>query len=98
MSELDKADFGHSATDKELSTALNACGNCGRRIQAHQKYLEIYNTRHKGYEHYHESYLGCYESTRESGRRAILNRWKRYVDLEQYDLDGSVRVSTGWQL
>ena len=98
MSELEKTDFGHAASEKELSTALNSCGNCGRRIQAHQKYLEIYNTRHKGYEHYHESYLGCFESTRESGKRAILDRWQKGINLDTYDVDGQVRVSIGWQL
>jgi len=77
---------------------INACGNCGRRIQAHQKYLEIYNTRNKGYEHYHESYLGCYESTRESGRRIIIDRWQRGINFDTYELDGQVRISNGWKL
>ena len=98
MSELVKADFGHAASEQELAKAINACGNCGRRIQAHQKYLEIFNTRQKGFEHYHESYLGCYESTRESGRRVILDRYQRGINIDQYDVDGSVRVSLGWQL
>lgn len=43
-----------------------ACGCCGRRIQPHQAVTKIYNTRYKNYEHYHEDYHGCYESTREN--------------------------------
>jgi hypothetical protein len=98
MSDMDTSGIDDLPSRDDLTQDINSCGNCGRRIQAHQKFLEIYNTRRKGYEHYHESYLGCFESTRESGRRVILDRWKRKVDLEQYDLDGTVRVSTGWQL
>jgi hypothetical protein len=64
------------STKKEVVS----CGNCGRRIQDHQAKLEIYNTRHRNNEYYHESHLGCYESTRESGRRVILNRFKPWLN------------------
>jgi len=98
MSEKAKLRASQTASENELVTAINSCGNCGRRIQAHQQYLEIYNTRHKGFEHYHESYLGCYESTRESGKKVMLDRWQRGINLDHYDVDGSVSVSIGWQL
>lgn len=39
------------------------CGNCGRRIMPHQSKLDIHVKR--GMEHYHETWEGCYESTRE---------------------------------
>ena len=84
------------ASDTDLKRDLKACGNCGRRIQPTQKYVEIYNTRHKGYEHYHEDYRGCFESTRESGRRVILDRYRNKVNWDRYDLDGT--ISIGWTL
>lgn len=86
------------ASETDLKRDLKACGNCGRRIQAHQKVLEIYNTRHKGYEHYHADYRGCFESTRESGRRVIMNRWNTRANWDTYEQDGMIRVSTGWQI
>jgi hypothetical protein len=98
MSQEDKLEIDELQSQDELIQDINSCGNCGRRIQAQQKYLEIYNTRRKNYEHYHESYLGCYESTRESGRRVISDRWQKNVSWDQYDVTGSVTVSTGWQL
>jgi len=98
MSAEDKLEVDELPSKTELLHDINACGNCGMRIQAHQKYLEIFNTRRKNYEHYHESYLGCYESTRETGRRVIIDRWQKNINWDQYDLDGTVRVSTGWQL
>lgn len=45
---------------------LHYCNNCGRRIQPHQSKLEIKIRR--GLDHYHETWEGCYESTRESGK------------------------------
>jgi hypothetical protein len=39
------------------------CGNCGRRIMPHQSKLDIHVKR--GMEFYHETWEGCYESTRE---------------------------------
>lgn len=45
---------------------LHYCGNCGRRIQKHQAELPI--SVRRGTEYYHETWQGCYESTRESGR------------------------------
>lgn len=83
---------------EEVSKVTFSCGNCGRRIQDDQGKLQVFNTRHKGYEYYHESYLGCYASTRESGRRVVLDRWKRGINMDMYDLDGTVHVSMGWQL
>ena len=47
-------------------SALHYCNNCGRRIQPHQSSLEIKVRR--GTDFYHETWEGCYESTRESGR------------------------------
>ena len=98
MSEEDNIGTDELPLQEELIQTINSCGNCGRRIQAHQKYLEIFNTRRKNYEHYHESYLGCYESTRETGRRVILDRWQKNINWDRYDLDGSINISNGWQL
>ena len=98
MSEEDNIGTDELPSQEELIRTINSCGNCGRRIQAHQKYLEIFNTRRKNYEHYHESYLGCYESTRETGRRVILDRWQKNINWDRYDLDGTVNISSGWQL
>ena len=64
------------STKKEVIS----CGNCGRRIQSHQAKLDVYNSRHRNTEHYHESYLGCYESTRENGNRRLLNRFKPWLN------------------
>ena len=90
---------GHLEELKEsMSKVTYSCGNCGRRIQDTQSKLEIYNSRHKGYEYYHETYVGCYESTRESGRRVILDRWQRSINMDTYEIDGTVRISLGWQL
>ncbi len=50
-------------------SALHACNNCGRRIQPHQPELAIkvrYST-----DYYHETWEGCYESTRESGKHIM---------------------------
>jgi hypothetical protein len=44
--------------------ALHYCGNCGRRIQDNQAKLEVGVKR--GTEFYHETWQGCYESTREN--------------------------------
>jgi hypothetical protein len=44
--------------------SLHYCGNCGRRIQDNQAKLEIGVKR--GTEFYHETWQGCYESTREN--------------------------------
>jgi len=51
------------------TSALQYCNNCGRRIQPHQKGIEV-KLRRQGNQrdHYHETWEGCYESTRESGR------------------------------
>jgi len=53
------------------------CGNCGQGIAKAQPYTVIKNLRFKGHEYYHESYMGCYESTqrRNSRPRRILNRF-----------------------
>ena len=67
-------------TEKEEKKSFISCGNCGRRIRDNQGSLEIYNSRYRSYEYYHESYLGCYESTRETGRKAILNRYKPWLN------------------
>jgi hypothetical protein len=98
MSAQDNLDVDEVSSKDELLRDINACGNCGRRIQAHQPVLEIYNTRRKNYEHYHESYLGCYESTRENVNRRISDRWQKGINWDRYDLDGSITISTGWKL
>lgn len=46
---------------------LNYCNNCGRRIQPHQASLEVGMTKGRT-SFFHETWEGCYESTRESGR------------------------------
>lgn len=56
-----------------------SCGNCGYAILPSQARLDIYNTRKNGWEHYHEDYRGCYQSTRVRGRRVILNRFKPWL-------------------
>jgi len=43
---------------------LHYCNNCGRRIQSHQSKLVINVRNNKDY--YHETWEGCYESTREA--------------------------------
>ena len=72
-----------------MSDVINdrtSCGNCGRRIQSHQPSLEVFNTRFKSYEHYHESYLGCYESTRPSDKpKMIMNRFKPWLNAVYND-------------
>jgi hypothetical protein len=45
-------------------SALHYCNNCGRRIQPHQSKLAI-KVRYS-LDYYHETWEGCYESTRES--------------------------------
>jgi hypothetical protein len=50
-------------------SALHYCNNCGRRIQPHQSKLEI-KVRYS-LDYYHETWEGCYESTRESGKQAM---------------------------
>lgn len=62
---------------KSTQTPVVSCGNCGRRIQPHQASIQIYNTRYKNNEHYHEDYRGCYESTRETPVAQLnkLNPW-----------------------
>jgi hypothetical protein len=89
---------GHLYELKDSVKVTFSCGNCGRRIQDSQGKLQIFNSRHKAYEYYHESYLGCYEATRESGRRVVLDRYQRGINLDSYELDGTVHVSIGWQL
>jgi len=68
------------AADKVTRDDKITCGNCGRRIQSNQQSMAIYNTRYKTYEHYHESYLGCYESTRESSKpKRLTNRFQPWL-------------------
>jgi hypothetical protein len=45
-------------------SALQSCGNCGRRVQPHQTKLDI--PAKGGMMFFHETWEGCYESTRES--------------------------------
>lgn len=63
----------------DITKQVVSCGNCGRRIQPHQARVEILNSRYKGFEHYHESYLGCYESTRESRKKVVVQRMKPWL-------------------
>lgn len=47
-------------------TATQQCSNCGRRVQPHQSKLDI--PARGGMMFFHETWEGCYESTRESGK------------------------------
>lgn len=71
--------LGSINTEKETVADIISCGNCGRRIQPSQKSVDVYNTRYKSYEHYHESYIGCYESTRPSGKVRLSHRYKPWM-------------------
>ena len=58
------------------------CGCCDRRILSSQDKVDVYNTRYKRFEYYHASYLGCYESTRDNGkRRPMRNRFKPWLNI-----------------
>ena len=46
--------------------ALHQCSNCGRRLQPHQTGLVV--SARGGRSYFHETWEGCYESTRESGK------------------------------
>ena len=59
--------------------ALHYCGNCGRRIQDNQAKLEISVKR--GTEFYHETWQGCYESTRESGKHTMTELERELVKI-----------------
>ena len=70
-----------TARPTDASKDIIACGSCGRRIRPEQPSTQVFNTRYKGYEHYHESYIGCYESTRESNKpKIVLNRYKPWLN------------------
>jgi len=58
-------------------STLQYCGNCGRRIQKHQSKLEIAVRR--GTEFYHETWEGCYESTRE--KAVAMTQLERNLQL-----------------
>lgn len=68
--------------------SITACGNCGRRIMPGLGITEVYNTRNRGYEHFHEDYRGCYEATREH-RVALPNRMRPWLNLA---LEGGAAV------
>jgi hypothetical protein len=64
--------------------ALHYCGNCGKRIRDNQTKLEIRVKR--GTEFYHETWQGCYESTRDKGvvrteaeRNIQLMAWHTHI-------------------
>lgn len=59
--------------------ALHYCNNCGRRIQPHQAGLEIKIKR--GSDFYHETWQGCYESTRESGKHVMTELEKELIKI-----------------
>jgi hypothetical protein len=59
--------------------ALQYCNNCGRRIQSHQSKLDI--KVRNGYDTYHETWEGCYESTRESGKYVSTQLEKDLVKI-----------------
>ena len=44
--------------------ATHYCNNCGRRVLPHQSELKI--KVKKNFDYYHETWEGCYESTRET--------------------------------
>lgn len=79
---------------KNKDELVAQCNNCGRRIQPQQKRIDIFNTRHKTYEHYHEDYRGCFESTRPSGRRIVINRRKPWLNTW---LDDNYQPNKLWE-
>ena len=56
-------------------SALHYCNNCGRRVQPHQSKLEV--KLRKGTDFYHETWEGCYESTRESDKVKAMTELER---------------------
>jgi hypothetical protein len=73
-------------TSLEVATPENkplavSCNNCGKFINSRQQRLDIYNTRHKKFEHYHETHNGCYESSQNAKIRIIRNRFKPWLNV-----------------
>ena len=60
-------------------SALQYCGNCGRRVQPHQSKLEIH--ARGGMMFFHETWEGCYESTRESGKYKMTELEKELIKI-----------------
>jgi hypothetical protein len=81
--------------DSTTAIDLINCGNCGRRIRDGQPSVAVLNTRYKGYEYYHESYIGCYESTRESGKRRIMHRDKPWLN-RVYETEHAEQSQQHW--
>ena len=65
------------------------CNNCGRRIMPHQSKLEI--KVRKGLDYFHETWEGCYESTRENP----VAMTKQEQELQKLGVIHSVNVSDG---
>lgn len=61
------------------SKIIARCGCCGRRIQPHQAKLEV--KVRKGISFFHETWEGCYESTRESDRVYLSDRERTLQQL-----------------
>jgi len=59
---------------------LHYCNNCGRRVRSDQTELVINTLRGKDY--YHETWKGCYESTRESP--VIMTETERQIQQLAY--------------
>jgi hypothetical protein len=57
------------------------CGNCGRRVQPHQAKLTI-KRRKRGDQVFHETWEGCYESTRYVD--VIMTQDERRMQLLNY--------------
>lgn len=70
----------YTVVTREAHESYVSCGNCGKSILPRQKRHDVFNSRKHGWEHYHEDYTGCYESTRPSPRRVILNRFKPWLN------------------
>lgn len=63
------------------------CNNCGRRIMPNQAMLEI--KVRKGLDYFHETWQGCYESTRENP--VAMTEQER--ELQKLSVIHSVNVS-----
>jgi hypothetical protein len=59
---------------------LHYCGGCDRRIQPHQSELSI-NLIKGGKMYFHETWEGCVESTRESGKYISTELEKELIKI-----------------
>lgn len=83
--------------DVETTSKIMACGNCGKFILPKQQRLDVYNTRHKRFEYYHESYLGCYESSQNVRPRIIMNRFKPWLNIHDTYIETVEPYTLGYE-